>query len=237
MSTKESPAPPESTRQLASDLAYAIFGQPMPGDPGSLAEIIEGILSEHELYIPVPQEPEDFCALAGDCRECSHPDNCICEHHAARVHPSSESDADELISRGAARIAIDNLKIVIGSHNAAGYEERCAHNEGVEKALEVVEGLPELGNPASAIGADEWLPIDHSIAIYAFRYCLGRRTYAVAECVKYLVGNWERFESIERIQIQNDIRKHYKRINKPIDVDWLRVLALETAPQSEIKEK
>lgn len=69
-----------------------------------------------------------------------------------RAGSGSEAAENDLISRGAARIAIGKLKVVIGSHNLPGYEERCAHCDGVEKALVAVEQLPDtaLATPSAA---------------------------------------------------------------------------------------
>jgi hypothetical protein len=72
----------------------------------------------------------------------------------------------------------------------------------------------------------EWQQIDRDMAFYAFRYCLGRQTYAVNDCVNYLIANWWRLSHIERIRIQNEIEKHFKRTRRPVEDEWRRVLAL-----------
>lgn len=69
---------------------------------------------------------------------------------------------------------------------------------------------------------------DH-IAFYAFRYCLGRATYAVSDCVQYLILNWEQLRPRTRTQIQHEIRVaiNKRRVGMTTDKDaWQRVLDL-----------
>lgn len=79
----------------------------------------------------------------------------------------------------------------------------------------------------------EWQQIDRDMAFYAFRYCLGRQTYAVNDCVNYLIANWRQFLTIEQIQIQNEIRKHFKRVGKPVEPEWERVLAIRNEVENQ----
>lgn len=72
----------ESTRRLASDLAFCICGNPPQSDPEELATIITQALLGSNYYLPLPPEPEDFCASVGDCSRCPCPEICTCSHHA-----------------------------------------------------------------------------------------------------------------------------------------------------------
>lgn len=44
-----------------------------------------------------------------------------------------------------------------------------------------------------------------AVAIWAFRYCLGRRTYVVSDCVKWLMRNWDKFDPHVRDIVKNDL--------------------------------
>lgn len=46
----------------------------------------------------------------------------------------------------------------------------------------------KMDNPLLTYGAE-------SMVIYAFRYCLGRMSYAVGECVCFLMSNWRYLSS------------------------------------------
>jgi hypothetical protein len=76
------------------------------------------------------------------------------------------------------------------------------------------------------------LSINDTIVFYAFRYCLGRRSYAVDDCVAYLEAHWtELLPRIQR-QIQVELRAAIEQ-NAAGDacdvVQWQRVLALPVA--------
>ena len=67
------------------------------------------------------------------------------------------------------------------------------------------------------------------MVIYATRYCLGRRSYAVGECVAYLVANWEHLDLRTRFVIRRDIREAIAEGRTGMDIDeadWKRVLEL-----------
>ena len=49
--------------------------------------------------------------------------------------------------------------------------------------------------------------MNNSITFYAFRYCLGRQSYAVAECVEYLLDNWESIEYGTRLIMISEIEE------------------------------
>ncbi len=49
--------------------------------------------------------------------------------------------------------------------------------------------------------------INSEIVFYAFRYCLGRQTYAVSTCADYLVAHWEELEGGDRKLMVKEIRE------------------------------
>lgn len=77
------------------------------------------------------------------------------------------------------------------------------------------------------------------MAIAAFRYCLGRRTYIVGDCADWLIEQWGSLDQKARAVIERDLREEVKRDDearaenreyKPLGqdcdrADWLRVLA------------
>lgn len=69
--------------------------------------------------------------------------------------------------------------------------------------------------------------IDDNIIFYAFRYCLGRKTYAVAEMVDYLLDNWNDISKNLRDKIKKEIANaiENKRVGMDCDIkDWQRLL-------------
>lgn len=86
---------------------------------------------------------------------------------------------------------------------------------------------------------------DGLMAIAAFRYCLGRRTYIVGDCADWLIEQWANLDSNVRAVIERDLREEVKRDDearaenrehKPLGhdcdrADWLRVLAVIEASQ------
>lgn len=79
----------------------------------------------------------------------------------------------------------------------------------------------------------EKTPFDNetnSMIFYAFRYCLGRRSYVVGDCVAYLCKHWARIDA----RIQADIKRNitaafaHDRYGSEIDrAEWAKVLDLE----------
>ena len=89
--------------------------------------------------------------------------------------------------------------------------------------------------------------VDDSMAVCAVRYCLGRRTYVVAECCNWLRANWAQFSERGRIAIRQEIeraikdddaaraRKNDLSVYHPLGMDmdraeWVRVAELWRAP-------
>lgn len=46
-----------------------------------------------------------------------------------------------------------------------------------------------------------------AMTFYAFRYCLGRMTYAVSNCVDYLIAHWLEFDDHTRSQIAKETKE------------------------------
>jgi hypothetical protein len=52
---------------------------------------------------------------------------------------------------------------------------------------------------------------DGLMAVAAFRYCLGRMTYIVGDCERWIFANWEHFpESVKKL-IQREAEEEIKR--------------------------
>jgi len=67
------------------------------------------------------------------------------------------------------------------------------------------------------------------MVIYAFRYALGRASYAVGECVDYLILNWKYLEPSTREVIRRDIMEAFAEDRYGMEMDrrqWERVLDL-----------
>lgn len=51
---------------------------------------------------------------------------------------------------------------------------------------------------------------DGLMAIAAFRYCLGRRTYIVSDCAEWLVRHWQALPDNVRAVIQRDLETAFR---------------------------
>jgi hypothetical protein len=81
---------------------------------------------------------------------------------------------------------------------------------------------------------------DDLMALAAVRYCLGRMSYIVGDCVNWLVQQWPNIKPEARIVIQRDIEHEFRRDDearergdgyKPLGMDmdrrqWERVRSL-----------
>ena len=81
---------------------------------------------------------------------------------------------------------------------------------------------------------------DEFMVIAAVRYCIGRKTYVVSDCVDWLIANWKNFEKSTRDVIRGDLEWSFeeddrdraeKREHKKLGFDmdrrqWERVRAL-----------
>lgn len=69
--------------------------------------------------------------------------------------------------------------------------------------------------------------------IQSFRYCLGRRTYAVSECVEVLHLYWHKLPYFLQKQIHDDIKESIESNYAGDECDkqtWTRLLKLELKP-------
>ena len=65
------------------------------------------------------------------------------------------------------------------------------------------------------------------IIFFAFRYCLGRRTYAVSMMVDYLLENWSNLPKNIRDKIKKEIEGAIKNDEAGADYDiekWRKIL-------------
>ena len=66
--------------------------------------------------------------------------------------------------------------------------------------------------------------------IMAFRYCLGRSTYVVADMVSLIDRNWNSFSRDEKYMIRREIKRAIKFDRAGMDMDvksWQEILELE----------
>lgn len=74
---------------------------------------------------------------------------------------------------------------------------------------------------------------DHLLVTFllqSFRYCLGRRTYAVSDCVEVLQKYWEVLPVFLQEQIQRDIKHALETstAGDTCDIDnWREIIALK----------
>ena len=81
---------------------------------------------------------------------------------------------------------------------------------------------------------------DGLMALAALRYCLGRMTYIVGDCERWIFANWEHFPENVKKLIQREVEKEIERddearirgtAHKPLGHDcdraaWVRVASL-----------
>ena len=70
-------------------------------------------------------------------------------------------------------------------------------------------------------------PLTSNMIFWAFRYCLGRSTYAVMDCVDYLVLYWKRINEGLRVRIVEEILEACGKKDCGMEQDrsqWHRVL-------------
>lgn len=63
--------------------------------------------------------------------------------------------------------------------------------------------------------------------LYAYRYTLGRATYAVGEMTDWLLDNWHKLSHNEKELIKHDIKMADKESRIGMDMDrerWLKIL-------------
>jgi len=75
-------------------------------------------------------------------------------------------------------------------------------------------------------------PLTQSMVIWAFRYCLGRSTYAVSDCVSYLLENWKFLEEHTKELIVREIDEAFEKGHCGMRMDqeqWNRILEKKEA--------
>jgi len=86
---------------------------------------------------------------------------------------------------------------------------------------------------------------NHLMVLAAFRYCLGRQSYIVSECGKWLYDYWDDFPETTRAIILKETEEALENGTAGDDCDrsfWLALLesiekraaSIETAPQGNI---
>jgi phosphoserine phosphatase len=72
--------------------------------------------------------------------------------------------------------------------------------------------------------------VDENIIVYAFRYTLGRSTYAVSDMVEVLIENWNVLSLRTRLLIRKEIETAiYETGQYGLEMDkkeWLKILEL-----------
>lgn len=70
-------------------------------------------------------------------------------------------------------------------------------------------------------------PLTSTMVAWAFRYCLGRSTYVVQDCVSYLLEHWKLLEDHTKENIYGDIKEAFRTNNYGMEQDkrhWSRIL-------------
>ena len=78
--------------------------------------------------------------------------------------------------------------------------------------------------------ARKYHKVSSNIVCYAFRYCLGRQTGAVGDCVNTLIRVWKDLHQTDRDQIVREIKQAIARGDAGSSCDineWNKVLVLE----------
>ena len=71
---------------------------------------------------------------------------------------------------------------------------------------------------------------NENIIFYAFRYVLGRKTYAVSEVVEHLINNWGNLKTETQYQIKKEILIAIKEDKAGMEMDveeWKKILELK----------
>ena len=81
--------------------------------------------------------------------------------------------------------------------------------------------------------------INNDITFYAFRYALGRQTYAVNDVVNYLLEHWGELDKTVQKIILKEISQHLhyaKNQSSDINILWQRVLKKESVEDAGTKD-
>lgn len=82
----------------------------------------------------------------------------------------------------------------------------------------------------------KWVGDTSMMVSYAFRYCLGRMTYAVSDCVEFIIANWDNIHTNEQRLMHGDIKRAIYSGQAGTETDkqqWRKVLALPVREEKE----
>ena len=88
------------------------------------------------------------------------------------------------------------------------------------------------------IGNYKMYEVNEEMIMYAFRYALGRKTYAVSTVTDYLIHFWHRFKLHTREQIVKEIEEAIEKNQAGMDCDivrWKAVLLLENTTKEDFQ--
>jgi len=92
-----------------------------------------------------------------------------------------------------------------------------------EEAMDLILYLERLKKEL-----DKKIEVREEIIIYAFRYCLGRKTYAVKDCVDTIINNWHNLSERAKVLFVKEISEHKKQWGDlGMDMDkeqWYRIV-------------
>lgn len=80
--------------------------------------------------------------------------------------------------------------------------------------------------------------VNEEMVMYAFRYALGRNTYAVSTVSDYLIQFWHRFKPHTREQIIKEIEEAIERNEAGMSYDvvrWKSILLLENTTKEDLQ--
>lgn len=84
---------------------------------------------------------------------------------------------------------------------------------------------------------NERILVDQTILTWAFRYCLGRRSYAVGDCINHLIEHWNDLNKPMQKLICKEIRTAIEQgdAGGKYDIEgWKRVLRKEEEDEQRI---
>jgi hypothetical protein len=88
--------------------------------------------------------------------------------------------------------------------------------------------MPHLIKPAVESGAERGkVLVSESMVFYAFRYCMGRKTYSVSDCVDAILEVWDGLSLKIRALIIDEIAAAMRTMQAGMDMDveqWQRVI-------------
>lgn len=68
------------------------------------------------------------------------------------------------------------------------------------------------------------LNLKEDILIYAFRYCLGRKTYAVSDCVSNILANWNELTPRAKDLFYSEIKKCDNLGMDMDEIEWMKII-------------